>query len=464
MASIPLPFHSYTLRSAPASPSRLLNCYAEALPATAKTPMILSRAPGVREFADVGGGAVRGLHAAFGRLYAVVGTTLYSFSAAAVAVNLGSIPGTSPVSMAHNLDSLVVVAEPNAYHTDGVTPGSVAQITDPDFTSRGAKYVRFVDNYLLFMEPNSGRFFGSDLGSATDYDALNFATAEGAPDDLTGMEVDHRQVILLGAESGEIWENTGASGFPFERSINGFFEIGCFNGDTVAKLDNSIYWLANDYTVRRLEGTTPRRVSTHAVEQFLSTVDVGSGRAYSYTQDGHFFYVLSFESGCWVYDATTNEWHERASYPSAYFRWQTQAGVHGRQYVASAYSSQIGYFDPLVYDEAGETQRMSWTYQPVYAENRLAAHRRLEVVLEVGVGLVTGQGDDPEIMLECSDDGGKTWRSFPNKKIGKIGEYTARVFWNNLGSARQRVYRMSVSDPVKIVVSDTTLEVEGGRV
>ena len=53
--------------------------------------------------------------------------------------------------------------------------------------------------------------------------------------------------------------------------------------------------------------------------------------------------------------------------------------------------------------------------------------------------------------------------SLPNKSIGKIGKYKDRVFWTGLGSARQRVYRGAVSDPIKINIVDTQLEVEGGR-
>jgi hypothetical protein len=464
MARLSLPVHSYTLRSTPASPARLVNCYPEALPADAKTPLILSRAPGVASFSSIGNGPIRGMHGAFGYLFVVTGTDLYRFDSAAGVLSMGTIPGTGLVSMDHNIDTLVIVAEPDAYTCDPSTAGSVAQITDPDFTSRGAKYVKFVDNYLLFMEPNSGRFFGADVGSATSYDALDFATAEAAPDDLVGMTVDHRQVVLLGEESGEIWENTGAAGFPFERAINGFFELGCFNGDTVAKMDNSVIWVANDYTVRKLQGVTPQRISTHAVEQFLTTVDLDSGRAYSYSQDGHFFYVLSFNTGCWVYDATANEWHERATYPYDYYYWQTCAQAHGRQYVGSAFTDSIGYFDPETYTEAGGVQRAEWTYQPVYAENKRAFHDRLEVVMEVGVGLTTGQGSDPEMMMAYSDDGGQTWVNLPNKKIGPIGSYQQRVVWTGLGSARQRVYRGAISDPIKVVISDTVIEVRGGRI
>lgn len=459
MPAIGLPVHSYRLRSAPASTARLLNCYAEQLPPDAKTRLILTRAPGIHAHTSLATAPVRGMHSWLGVLYVVSGTTLYKVTDSA-ATSLGTIPGSGGVSIEHNDQYMVIVANPNAYYTDGTT---VTQITDSDFTSRGAKYVKFCDNYMLFMEPNTGRFFGADVGSVTSFNALSFATAEGNPDNLVGMEVDHRQVILLGSESGEIWYNSGASGFPFERSINGFFELGCFNGDTIAKLDNSVFWVANNYTVVRLSGATPIRVSTHAVEQFLTTVDTTTLRSYSYTQDGHFFYVLCCSSGCYVFDVTTNEWAERSTYPYDYFKWQYSAYSSGRQYVGDYYSGNVCYLDPVNYTDNTGIHRMEWTYQPVYSENKRAVHHRLEIVMETGVGITSGQGSDPEVMLAYSDDGGQTWTNLPNKKIGQIGRYDTRVWWTGLGSARQRVYKAAISDPIKVAITDTILDVTGGR-
>lgn len=460
MARLQLPVHSYNIRSTPASPARLVNCFPEQLPPDAKTQLVLLRAPGVTPFATFEPGSIRGLHAAFGYLFVVAGTLLYKLDSAGTPTTIGVIPGTASVSMAHNVSHVVIVSQPSAYYTDGTT---LSQITDTDFTSRGAKYVKFLDNYLMFTEPNTGRFFWADVGTTTDFNALSFATAEGDPDNIVGFETDRRQAVFIGDDSGEIWES-GAGAAVFRRVIGGFFQLGTFNGDTVVRLDNAIYWAANDYTVRRLEGAVPVRVSNHAVEQFLSTVDVSTLRAYRYTQDGHFFYVLCSSTGCWVYDLVTREWHERKTYPNAYYEWQFSAQAHGRQYVGNAYSGVVGYFDPLAYTENGGIQRMEWTYQPVYSENRNAFHDRIEIVMETGVGLTTGQGSDPEIMLEYSDDGGITYDALPNRKIGKIGEYQHRPYWNGLGAARQRVYRAAISDPVRVTVSDTILDVRGGRI
>lgn len=456
-----LPIASTTLRSRPSSTARLLNCYAEKLPDDAKSAVLLTRSPGVHAWTTVGTGPIHGAHAALGYVFIVSGTKLYKVDSAQTATELGDIGTVGNLDMDSNGTYVVVVNAPNAFYTDGTT---FAQITDVDFTSRGAADVEFVDNWLLFREPNSGRFFAADLGSATSFDALNFATAEGFPDDLVGIKVDHRDVMLFGSETVELWSNTGIAGFPFERATNGFIEIGCLNGRTVVKQDNSVFWLADDYTVRRLEGNVPQRVSTHSVEQSIVGATIDSARAFAYSQDGHLFYVLSFPEVTWVYDATTMAWHERQSYGEDNWSVGCHAQAFGLELVGDATSNKVGYLDSETYTEWSNTMRMEWTYQPVYAEQRLAFHDRLEIVLETGVGLVTGQGSDPQMMLDYSNDGGQTWRTLPNKDIGAIGRYDTRVVWSRLGSSRQRVYRASVSDPIPVNVTDTQIEVRGGGV
>ncbi len=175
MASILLPIHSYELRSIPASSARLVNCYPEQLPPDAKTPVILTRANGVKTWTTVGSGPIRGMYAAFiglttggiENLYVVSGSELYFVDTAKVVTLIGNIGSPNNIDLDSNTTHIVVVNEPNGFHWDGTT---FAQITDEDFVSRGAGDVEFLDNFLLFRQPDSGVFFGADLGSVTDFD------------------------------------------------------------------------------------------------------------------------------------------------------------------------------------------------------------------------------------------------------------------------------------------------------
>jgi hypothetical protein len=119
----------------------------------------------------------------------------------------------------------------------------------------------------------------------------------------------------------------------------------------------------------------------------------------------------------------------------------------------------VGYLDSFTYTEFGDPLRAEWTFGSVsYAGGNRTFHANLECIAETGVGVTTGQGSTPEIMLDISNDGGRTWRPFSTRKMGATGEYHQRIRWQKLGSSRDRIYRMAVSDPVKVTVSDAQLE------
>lgn len=462
MARLPLPPHSYQLRSRPASSSRIVNCFPEPLPPGAKSPFALVRTPGIGTWATVGTGPIYAMHKGLGYLWVVSGSKLYRVDTNRVVTEIGSVGLASRIDIDHNTTTIVVVNQPNAYYYD-TTTSTFAQITDTDFTSRGASDVEFLDNFLLFIEPDSGRFFCTDVGSATSFDSLNFATAEGAPDDLIGIKVDHRQALLGGEDTIEIWELRGGSGFPFRRAANGFVEIGVANGATMAKQDQSVFWLAPDNTVRRLDGLTPVRISHAGIEQALGAVTIGSGRGYAYSQEGHLFYVLQFPERTFVYDATLKDWHERQSYGYPYWLAWSHAQFGGQELVGDVSSNRIGYLSPIIFQDWDSIQRMEWTYQPVYAAGNAAFHDKLEIIAETGVGLISGQGSDPQMMMDVSDDGGRTFDALPTMSMGAMGAYGTTIEWGQLGSSYDRVYRGAVSDPVKTVIIDTQLTARGAR-
>lgn len=458
---LPLPFATYALEATQASAKRLVNCAIEMLP-DGKSQLLLRRTPGIKAWTTAGTRG-RGLHTdpATGTLYAASGDRLYKISSNGAASELGAIAGSGPVSMDSNVDSVVCVTNPHAYYYNG----TFGQITDPDYTARGASHVCFLGNWMLFLEPDSGRVFGANFGTVRDFDALKFFTAEGSPDNTRQILSDKQQLAQLGATSTEIAYNSGGTGFPFERvPSGGDFNLGTGAAYSAALADNSFIWLASDRTVRVLRGVTPTRVSTHAIEEQirgLTRKDDATG--FSYTLDGHISYVLTFptDGRTFVYDFTSQQWHERSSRGGAWAP-VSYAFAYGRHLVQDA-SGRIGELDPRTFKEWDDPQIVSWTYPTIYSDNKLAFHDRLEIVTEKGVGLLIGQGVKAEMMLEVSDDGGKTWRMYPTRSMGAMGQYNAVTGWDRCGSSKQRAYRASCSDPITAVISDTLWYGRGGR-
>ena len=459
---LPLPFATYQLDSVQASGRRLVNIYPEVVPDGEKTKVILKRSPGIRDWATAGTNG-RGLHVFNDALYAASGSKLYRVASNGTPTELGDINGTGLVSMDHNVDSLVVVATPSAYYYNG----AFGQITDPDFTSRGASKVTFLDNWMIFLEPDSGRQFAADFGQVLNFNALNFATAESNPDNTIDLLSNQSQLCQFGTASVELAYNSGSSGYPFVRlPSGGKLELGALCANSAACADNSFFWLASDRTVRRLSGITPVRVSTHAIEAVIEKfTTVADAYGFSFTLAGHVFYVLTFPTAArsFIFDITSGQWHERESYLQGRWAPISYAYCYGRHLVQDHATGRIGELRADHYAEWDKPQVASWTYPTIYASERYAFHDRLQVNCQKGVGLIVGQGSDPRLMLEVSDDGGMTFDFETSQSLGAIGEYNTVVAWDRLGQSDNRAYRCSVSDPVELTVIETNAYVRGGR-
>jgi hypothetical protein len=329
----------------------------------------------------------------------------------------------------------------------------------------------------VFNEPNSQKIWVTALLDGLSIDPLDFASAEGTPDQLLSLIVTNREVWLFGTNSIEVWYDAGTPDFPLARIQGASNELGCIAPYSVAKLDNGVFWLGADArgggVVYRSNGYTGVRASNHGVEwQIQSYGDVSDARAFTYQQDGHFFYVLIFPSvgKTWVYDVTTQSWHERAGFSNGSFvrhRANCQMNFNNNVVVGDFENGNLYAFDNEVYTDNGAPQKWlrSWRALPSGANNlKRTAQHSLQLNCETGVGLNLGQGNDPEVMLRWSDDGGHTWSNEHWSKMGKIGAYGFRTFWRRLGMTlklRDRVYELSGTDPVKIAIVGAELIVDG---
>ena len=460
MGQIQLPAASYNLPSR--APLRLVNVYAQQMTGGGKQQVELVGAPGLRVWCTPGVAEGRGLFVMRGVLYAVVGQTFYKVDdrGSYTAIN-GTLPGTGKLMFAGNGFEIVFS---NKYLYNG---GTVGPITDPDMPAISA--VDYVDGYVVYAESGTQRWGCSKLYDGGVYDPLDVSSAEVWPDDIVTLRVDHRQVFLFGQERTETWWNSAPQGgtvFPFERVSGGEIESGALARLGVAKQDNTLFWLADNRTIVKLQGQTPVRVSQHAVEEALAGYTrLDDCVAFPLAWQGHLWVVFSFPNAIapgigatWVYDATVNEWHERATYGRNSWDVVDAARCYGHVYVQSASTGAIGQVDDDCHTEFSRTLRREWTYPQVYDTNLPRTHAWLELVARTGTAPL---GEVPHVHLEISDDGGNTWLALPPRELGRTGQYKHVVRWARLGQARDRVYRMSVDDArVPLYVSDTTLMTE----
>jgi hypothetical protein len=392
---------AYVARSVNAADNRMVNLFPEVIPEGGKEAGFLNRAPGLNFLQTVGTGPIRGLwaHQTNGSDFFVVsGNEFYKLTGLdATPTLLGTVTGTGPVSIADNGTQLFIAANGPSYIYNEVT-NVFAQITDPDFP--GAVTVAYLDGYFVFNQPNSQFIWVSQLLDGTSVDPLDFASAEGSPDGVVGLIADHRELWVFGTDSVEVWYDSGAADFPLQRIQGAFNEIGCVSAYTIAKMDNGLFWLGTDARgqgiVYRANGYTGVRISTHAIEYAIAQYgNISDAVAYTYQQEGHAFYVLTFPSGnaTWVYDVATQAWHERAGFDSGEFmrhRSNCQCNFGGNIIVGDFQNGNIYTFDLDVYADNGQIQKWlrSWRALPTGQNNlKRTAQHSLQLDCETGVGL-----------------------------------------------------------------------------
>jgi hypothetical protein len=494
---------SYVTRSVNAADNRMVNLFPEVIPEGGKEPGFLNRAPGLNFLQTIGTGPIRGLWVAkisTSVFYVVSGVQVYKLSSTTGTPTLiGTVSGTGPVSIADNGTQIFFACNGPSFIYN-IDTNVFGPITDPDFP--GAVTVGFLDGYFVFNEPNSQRVWVTALLDGYDINALDFASAEGSPDGLVAINVDHREAWLFGSDSVEVWYDAGLADFPLTRIQGAFNELGCAAAFSVAKLDNTLFWLGTDARgqgiVYKANGYNGQRVSTHAVEwQIQQYGNISDAIAYTYQQDGHGFYVLTFPSAnaTWVYDAATQAWHERAGWDNGSFtrhRSNCQCNFGGNIIVGDYQNGNIYTLDLDTYADNGQIQRWlrSWRALSTGTNNlkRTAQHslqldaqagflltpvtEGVYLMTEDGFRLITESYENlidettisvnppPQFMLRWSDDGGHTWSNEHWAQGGAVGAYGTRIFWRRLGMTlklRDRVYELSGTDPIQIAIMGADL-------
>lgn len=459
---------SYQSHSLPLDAQRCVNFYVEASPKDAKERVPIFGCPGLAAFATCGNGPVYDLRIIGTLLYATTGEGIYSVTSAGAATKLASFTPAGRVSVADNGIQIMVVDGVSGWCYNTVTQ-VLTKISSASFYP--ANTVTYVDDYFAFDRSGTNQFFISGLGDGTSYTGTDFASAEASPDNVLAVATLHDQLILFGGITTEVWYDSGALDFPFQPFPNTLIERGIMAPRAFVKEDNTLLFAGNDVTFYRLNQLSPARVSTHAVEKAWGGYSVTSDMfCFSYTHEGHKFVVVTFPTAgaTWVLDLSTGLWHERESWQSdntSYGQWRGNCAIraYNEILVGDAFSGVIATADFNTYTELGNTMRGLVTAPPIHNDRKRIFMSRFELDVESGVGLSSGQGSDPQIMLDWSDDGARTWSALQKwRSMGKIGAYKQRLRWLRMGQSRQRVLRLQVTDPVRRNLIGTYVDLKQG--
>jgi hypothetical protein len=404
-------------------------------------------------------------------------------SAAVISDAAGYIPAGTLINSIDTIGLTIsmsnVASGTNASEAITLTIPPFGQITDGGFL--GADRVAFIEGYLVFNEPGTRTFYTT---GPTPYQMLFpgafYALKDSSTDNIVTMEENNRELWLIGERTSEVWYGSGlSSNFYFSRIPGVGPQIGCSAVASISRLGNVLIWLGKNEQGENIVVTTAQyswaRVSNHAVEHAISSYPVVSDAVgYCYEEEGHLFYMLTFPTAdvTWCYDATTKQWHKRLS-------WNSSSGTYHRhrgncfmdfgdvRLVGDYQTGQLHQMSRQFYTDAGNPLRALRRTPHIWQkDNRERVFfSQLQIEFTPGVGLQSGQGSNPQVMLKWSDDGGFTFGGEQWTSIGSAGETYNRAIWYMLGHSRgrDRVWEFVISDPVPRDVIGATCYLEQSR-
>ena len=390
------------------------------------------------------------------------------------------------------------------------------QIPSTDGAFSGANTVDIIDNYFVYNDPGTQKWGSSDTLSPVSPNT-SYSLKDGAPDNLVSLIVDHREVYLLGEASSEVWVDVGAVPFPFQRIPGTSTQHGIAAVFSVARLGNSFAYVSRNIRgegqIMQMNGYIPQRISTHAVENSLAGQYINDAIAWTYQLEGHECYVVTFPSIgnglTWVYDGTTQMWHKWL-YVNNSNQYQRHRGnccsvFQGMILVGDYQNGKVYMLDRNNYTDDGQEIRRVRRAPHLVSDLQRQYFDEFQIQFQPGVGttgfsvqsttqlqtlqspytipgggvLTIGPNDIvylgqlsainpsdtttyPQAMLRWSNDGGSTWSNEHWVTIGQMGKYKNRAIWRRLGTARDRIFEVAISDPVKAVIVSANLKSSQG--
>jgi hypothetical protein len=385
--------------------------------------------------------------------------------------------------MIDNGVAIIVVDGSQNGWTINMTTNAYGTYDDPSGLFRGATRGDYIDTYLLFnvvgTNINNNEFI-STLSGSTTFDPTYFAFKTAYPDPLMSIIVNNHEILLIGQLKTEVWYNGGLTTFPFLMIQGVYHEHGTCARYSVAAIDVNVYCLGQDLqgngVVWRFVGYDSLRVSNHAVEyairKMAQTVGIDDAIAYTYQQDGHYFYALHFPKGdqTWVFDHTVGDphvaWHQEGwTEPRtgklhrhrgnccAFINGTNTCGdwENGTLYAMDldSYTDTVGgitcsiqWLRTFPHILGGEIEFGPYGKRPIPADGRRIQFTAFMLDLEVGLAPMGADGKPPQVALRYSDDRGRTFSSDILQTGGETGQYLTQPTWRGLGIARDRIFEV----------------------
>jgi hypothetical protein len=478
MSIVPIPLigPTYTNRSLPVDAQVTRGFYA-LIDSQGGEQFSFQPFPGLKLFAT-GTGASRGTGELDGVLYEVMGTTLNSISAAGAVTSIGTIEGSNRCVLDNDQVGNLVIATGTSkpYQYDGTT---LTQGTDADLTN--ANTVTYINRRVVYagnggavtFDPNGdlatgGDVIFADLSDPLSINSLNVIIAEAKSDRTKAAYAYKQQLLVFGTDSIQPMYASGSGNPPYDFILNATQEIGCTAPYSISSNNSFLYFLGSDRAIYQMAGLSLRQIGNPAIGQVIEGYsDVSDAFGECFTLDNQNFYMISFPTGneTWLFNEAVGIWTNLAF------------GTDGDQHLIASYNRI--YSKHLVTDRRnGNVYELDFD---THTDNGEVIQRQRDTIsingatfgkpgadifmnflrleIESGTSLVTAES---QIIMQYSDDNGRSWSSERWLAIGDQGEYRHELVWYGMGTFKNRMFRFTMSDAIKWVLIKLSADIELG--
>lgn len=452
--------------------NKLINAYYEFQKENDGTRVAIYGTPGLEQFLYQGETPWRCLHTFLpnGKMYGVHRNVFYEIRNDGITTARGTI-GTSEgrVDICDDGFKVIVVDGQEIYVYDTATPATpIAAVADADRpTSPNTCTVQ--GGRVLTDEDGTGQFKGAASYDPTNWNALDYATAESNPDNIVRVANFHGTAVMFGSNTIEYWSNVGGSGFPYSVIAAATQERGLAARWSLARFMGTYAFLAKNREgqvfVAMLEGYNVKRISNFELDYIINNYSrTSDATGFGYMLGGHAMYQINFphEGKSWLYDGSTDYWSELRSGTDKRHRAEIFEEFNGNMLVTDYENGSIYKLNPDVYTDNGSTIYTVLRGRHIKRKKRVFAIPSIELGIEPATATATGQGSNPVAGLRVSKDGGHSFGAQMFAKMGASGNYNNRCIWRRLGVSRDFVPEITISEPIKRVITDATVTILDG--
>jgi len=317
----------------------------------------------------------------------------------------------------------------------------------------------YLDTYVAVMT-TEGRIYTSSSADSTRWNALNYISSNSQPDTATGITSHLNYIVAFNQWSTQFFYDAGTStGSPLLPNPSANLEIGCANGNSIAKFEQTIVWVGQSNTAGKgvylLNGIAPTKISNQFIDKYLDADTVVNCSGFGIKYNGHSWYVLTLPDIdiTFVFDIDEKKWSFWSSVidnVEQYFVGDFATSYGGHTYMQDSLNGEVYKLDQDVYRDADGQINFRLVSPLLDADTQF---RKTFIRVEV-----IGDKVDTTLRIRHTDNDYVNWSAYRNVNL----KDPRPVLYQN-GVSRRRAYELFNTDNTFIRLSKLEMDVTVGE-